>query len=74
MGPEHISDRVYKSWIYTNEELTNAYETNSEQDFDPEVLRSLIEHAILLVVIAIRFYKYLGKRYKRKWCIYRSCK
>ena len=25
MGAEHLSDRVYKSWIYTNEELTDAY-------------------------------------------------
>jgi hypothetical protein len=38
MGPEHVSDRVYKSWIYTNEELTDAFETDSENDFD---LRSL---------------------------------
>ena len=28
MGPEHLSDRVYKSWIYTNEELTDAYTKN----------------------------------------------
>ena len=38
MGPEHISDRVYKSWIYTNEELTNAFESAHNEDFD---LRSL---------------------------------
>ena len=38
MGPEHISDRVYKSWIYTNEELNDAFTTDTEQDFD---LRSL---------------------------------
>ena len=38
MGPEHISDRVYKSWIYTDEELTNAFTTDHTEDFD---LRSL---------------------------------
>ena len=32
MGPEHISDRVYKSQIYTEEELTNGY--NSPHDSD----------------------------------------
>jgi hypothetical protein len=38
MGPEHVSDRVFKSWIYTNEELTDAFQTDSEEDFE---LRSL---------------------------------
>jgi len=38
MGSEYISDRVYKSWIYTDEELTDAFTTDCEQDFD---LRSL---------------------------------
>lgn len=38
MGAEHISDRVYKSWIYTNEELTDAFERDYRDDFD---LRSL---------------------------------
>ena len=38
MGPEHVSDRVYKSWIYTNAELTDAFETDYNEDFD---LRSL---------------------------------
>ena len=38
MGSEYISDRVYKSWIYTDKELTDAFTTDSEQDFD---LRSL---------------------------------
>jgi hypothetical protein len=34
MGEKHISDRVYKSWIYTDEELTTAVETDPEEDFD----------------------------------------
>jgi len=38
MGSKHISDRVYKSWIYTDEELTDAFERDYRDDFD---LRSL---------------------------------
>ena len=38
MGPEHLSDRVYKSWIYTDEELTDAYTKDHNEDFE---LRSL---------------------------------
>jgi len=38
MGSEHLSDRVYKSWIYTDDELTDAYTSDHNDDFD---LRSL---------------------------------
>jgi organic radical activating enzyme len=38
MGDDHLSDRVYKSWIYTDEELSDAYTTDHNTDFD---LRSL---------------------------------
>ena len=38
MGPTHISDRIYKSWIYTDQELTDAHTASSEKDFE---LRSL---------------------------------
>ena len=38
MGGDHLSDRVYKSWIYTDEELSDAYTTDHNTDFD---LRSL---------------------------------
>tara|TARA_B100001057_G_scaffold111122_1_gene109219 strand:+ start:1570 stop:2964 length:1395 start_codon:yes stop_codon:yes gene_type:complete len=38
MGPEHVSDRVYKSWIYTDEELTDAFTRDYNEDFE---LRSL---------------------------------
>jgi len=34
MGPNFISDRVYKSKIYTSEELNNAYNTPVDTDVD----------------------------------------
>ena len=34
MGPNFISDRVYKSKIYTSEELTNAFNTPCADDVD----------------------------------------
>ena len=34
MGPNFISDRVYKSEIYTSEELNNAYATPYDEDVD----------------------------------------
>lgn len=38
MGPEFISDRVYKSKIYTSEELNDAYNTPHENDVDLRTL------------------------------------
>jgi len=34
MGPNYISDRVYKSKIYSQEELNNAYNTPVDRDVD----------------------------------------
>jgi hypothetical protein len=34
MGKSFISDRVYKSKIYTSEELKNAYATPHDEDVD----------------------------------------
>ena len=34
MGPEHISDRVYKSQIYTDQELQTAFTEDQETDVD----------------------------------------
>jgi len=34
MGPNYISDRVYKSKIYTQEELKDAFNTPADQDID----------------------------------------
>ena len=38
MGPEYVSDRVYKSNIYSNEELQEFYETPSEDDVNLRTL------------------------------------
>ena len=38
MGNEYISDRVYKSNIYTDEELTEAYNTHTSDDVDLRTL------------------------------------
>jgi len=38
MGPNYISDRVYKSKIYTQEELKNAFELDHTQDVDLRTL------------------------------------
>ena len=38
MGSEYISDRVYKSKIYTEQELQEFYETNSEEDVNLRTL------------------------------------
>jgi pyruvate-formate lyase-activating enzyme len=38
MGPKYVSDRVYKSTIYSNEELQEFYETPSEDDVNLRTL------------------------------------
>ena len=38
MGPKHISDRVYKSRIYTQNELSTAFETDWKEDIDLRTL------------------------------------
>lgn len=38
MGPDYISDRVYKSKIYSNEDLIIAKDTDSNADFDLQTL------------------------------------
>ena len=38
MGPQYISDRVYKSKIYTEQDLIKAYNTPADQDIDLKTL------------------------------------
>ena len=38
MGPKHVSDRIYKSKIYTDEDLQTAYDTPEDQDVDLQTL------------------------------------
>ena len=38
MGPDYISDRIYKSKIYSNEDLIIAKDTDSSADFDLQTL------------------------------------
>ena len=38
MGPEYVSDRVYKSKIYTNDDLIIAKDSDHTQDFDLQTL------------------------------------
>jgi len=38
MGPKYISDRVYKSKIYTEQELQEFYKTDSEEDVNLRTL------------------------------------
>ena len=38
MGPNHVSDRIYKSKIYSDEDLQTAYNTPEDQDVDLQTL------------------------------------
>ena len=38
MGPDNVSDRVYKSKIYSEEDLKTAYNTPCQKDFDLQTL------------------------------------
>ena len=38
MGPDNVSDRVYKSKIYAEKDLTRAFQTPCQQDVDLQTL------------------------------------
>ena len=38
MGPNHVSDRIYKSKIYSDDDLQTAYETPAEEDVNLQTL------------------------------------
>ena len=38
MGPDNVSDRVYKSKIYSEKDLQTAYDTPCQKDFDLQTL------------------------------------
>ena len=38
MGPKHVSDRIYKSKIYSDEDLQTAYDTPEDHDVDLQTL------------------------------------